>query len=199
MDFLSVIAFITHAAHLIGYVGCVICLLIFYIQILCLFIPGVGIWNGYRISRLLALVQRFLWLIWLTGLSLMISANAESEGDFRSPLMASKLVTLFVLTVSTIGLNGIVRRLFYSVEGARKLFATHREANFLKLAVAVSTGGWAAMVLIAYAYFVGSYSHGVLGVASILVRCIVLACLLPINDRWINMMTSKEMVSEMKK
>jgi len=199
MDSLSVVVFITHAGHLIGFIGAVVCLLVFYIQLLCLFIPSIGIWNGYRISRLLGLVQRFLWLIWLTGISLLITQNEAEVGSFRSPLMGAKLLVLLGLSVSTIGLDGIVRRLFISVEGVRKMLATHREANFLKMSVALSVASWGATIFVAYCYFTGLYSHGLLGLIAVVLFALVLAFLLPVNDRWLNSMSSREMVNELKK
>ncbi len=199
MDSLSIITFITHSAHLIGFIGCVICLLFFYVQLMCLFIPGIGVWNGFRLSRLLGLAQRFLWLLWLTGISLLISQHTSGEISFRNPILASKLLILLTLSISTIGLDGIVRRLFYSVEGARKLFVTHREAHFLKFSLAMSFASWGAMIFVAYCYFVGAYSHGMLVITSITLFSLTLALMLPVNDRWINNMTSRETVNEMKK
>lgn len=199
MDSLSVITFITLAGHLIGFVGCIVCLLYFYVQLCCLFIPAIGVWNGFRISRMIGLVQRFLWLVWLTGVSLLIAMHVEEAGSFRSPLMAAKLILMLGLSLSTIGLDHIVRRLFVSVEGTRKMLVTHREANFLKLSLALSVACWGATVFVAYTYFTGLYSHGLLSLIGVILFAVVLAFLLPINNRWLNAMSSREMVSELKK
>ncbi len=199
MDSLSILIFITRAAHLIGYIGCVVCLLFFYVQVVCLFVPSVGFWNGFRLTRLLGLIQRFLWIIWLTGISMLISQhNAEAE-SFQSPLIASKIVILLVLSISTIGLDSLVRRLFYSVEGARKLFVTHREAHFIKFSLAASFACWGAVLFLAFCYFIGSYSHGMLILFGVLLFSLTLAFLLQMNNRWINNMTGPEAIKALQK
>jgi len=130
---------------------------------------------------------------------MLITQHNVDADSFRSPLLASKIIILLVLSISTIGLDSLVRRLFYSVEGARKLFVTHREAHFIKFSLAASFASWGAVLFLAFCYFIGAYSHGMLILVGVILFSLALTLLLQMNNRWINNMTGPEAIKELQK
>lgn len=198
MNTSSVIFFITKSGHLIGLSGAVVCLFLFYLQMIRLFVPRFSGWSAFRIERLFGLAQRFLWLAWLSGVSLLVILFEASPGVARAPILGDKIVILLVLSVSMIGLDGLVKRLFLSIEGGRELISQGNQSIWFKACFALSVGGWAATLFLGYCYYKQQYSQGWMVVIAVIAFSIVFAILLGINDSWVNLRSRRESLVQLK-
>lgn len=188
----SVILFISKSGHLIGLAGVTICLLFFYLQVVKLFVPGLGGWRAFRIERLFRLAQRFLWLSWLTGLSLIVALHPSSPAVTEVSILGNKLIIMLMLSFSTIGLDGLVKRLFLSIEGGREFITKLNQSIWFKVSFALSVSGWVSTIYLSFCYYQQQYSPEWIWLIALMVFSVVFALLISINDRWINLRSREE-------
>ena len=190
MNTSPVFVFITQSGHLIGLLGVVVCLALLYYQIFRVFSPRPGNWRSYRISRLLLLVQRFLWLTWLCGISLLMTANIFGPQWQQSHILFDKLFALFLLSLTTVGLDFLVRRLFSAYQGGKPVISGWREGVLFKVCFALSIAVWTVILFMAWSYTTDNYSSGLAIVSGLSAFVVVVCLLLAVSNKWLNAVTA---------
>lgn len=182
---ISMVYYLTFAGHLVGVAGCLVCLVLFYWQLVRLFAAKGDSRSNFRLTRLLVLVQRFLWVAWLSGVSIYMSRYLETGLWLQSPLMADKLVLLFLLSLSTIGLDRLRVRWLLAREGHEKIFDSVAVSVVLRVSVALSTSSVCTAGYMVYCMATGHYSHGQAVLILLRSFCVILALVIVFNDQWI--------------
>ena len=192
MNSSGVLVFVTQAGHLLGLAGVMVCLLLLYYQIFQIFLPRPEQWRSYKISRLLMLVQRFLWLTWLCGVSLLMTANMYGSGWKSSNILFDKVIVLFLLSLTTLGIDLLVKRLFNSLQGGNKVFSSPLDAIGFKFCFAASISLWFATLYLIYCYGRQLYTPGIAVLLASGTFIVVFSILLSLNNRWLNTVSSKD-------
>lgn len=165
--------------------GMLVCLFIVYIQLPRIFLPGLGGWSSFRVTRLQGLLQRFLWLTWLTGIALMMSVDSAvlAQGDV---VLRDKLLLLFLLSASTLGLDLVMRHAFMAREGGVTFLRGVRDGLMIRLSLAVSLTAFAGALYLLYGYMTGEYRPGITLLIGSIGFPTSFALLLALDDRWVN-------------
>jgi hypothetical protein len=166
--------------------GLLACLLVLYWQLPRLFLPALGGWSSFRLTRLLGLLTRFSWLTWLSGIALMVDAAGSMAAEVVSTVYRDKLVFVFLLSISGMGLDLLVRRAFLAREGGVDLILGVADGLWMRFALGLSFAGFSAMGYFVYAYVTGIYSSGMMAFVATLAGCTVCAVFLLLDDRWLN-------------
>lgn len=165
--------------------GMLVCLLIVHAQLPRMFLPGLGGWSSFRVTRLQGLLQRFLWLTWLTGMALLINVD-PSVYERGSPVLRDKLLLLFLLSASTLGLDLVQRHAFMAREGGARFLRGPRDGLLIRLSLAVSLAAFAGAIYLLYGYMVGAYRPGLMLLIVGAGFAVTFGPLLLLDDRWIN-------------
>ena len=190
MNTITIVNQLLLSAHLVGLIGSLVCLVLLYWNIPRVFLPSLGGWSSFRLTRLLGMLTRSCWLTWLSGLALMMVGTGSVSQTFMMPVYRDKLLLLFLLSISGVGLELLVRRAYMARESDVYFIRGVADGLWIRFALALSLAVFCALVYLLFGYVTGSYATAMMTLVGVLAGCLGLAFFLLIDDRWLNGYTS---------
>ncbi len=186
MNTIEIIGFLLRAAHLVGLAGTLVCLPLLYWQVPRVFLPSLGGWSSFRINRLLGLLHRFLWLTWLSGIALLMSSLPATGDHMLVPLVRDKMTLLFLLSLSGMGLDLVLRRAYMASEGGAMFVRGALDGIWMRFALALSIATFCALAYMLVSWVSGDYAPAMAQLVGIVAGSLLFATMLMLNDRWLN-------------
>ena len=186
MDTIKIANQLLLSAHFVGLIGLLVCLLQLYWQIPRIFLPALGGWSSFRLTRLLGMLTRAGWLTWLSGLALMMGRSGSISQSDMLPVYRDKLILVFLLSLSAMGLEMIVRRGYMAREGGMGFVRGIADGLWMRFAMALSLSMTSALVYLLVGYLTGSYTSAMMVLTGTVVGCLCLGFFLLVDDRWLN-------------
>ena len=186
MDTIKIVNQLLLTAHFVGLISLFVCLLLLFWQIPRIFLPALGGWSSFRLTRLLGMLTRAGWLTWLSGLALMMGRSGAISQSAMLPVYRDKLILVFLLSLSAMGLEMIVRRGYMAREGDVGFVHGVVDGLWMRFSMALSLSMASALVYLLVGYLTGSYATAMMVLTGTAVGCLCLGFFLLLDDRWLN-------------
>ena len=119
-----------------------------------------------------------------------MTANIIGPGWKASHILFDKFFVLFLLSLSTVGLDFMIRRLFAAYQGGQPVIADWKQGLVFKFCFSLSVAVWTVILFMGWSYASGVYSTGQVVLSGLGSFVVILSILLAVSNRWLNAVTS---------